>query len=384
MSNDPKAPLTEAEKEASSTMTELLLGKSSIVDRTERVQNALEKHIDQNKVQFLPRFEEYLGGATFDATNGQYAEVTAERKTEIEKRLGELGELMADADFGWWLDGAINISLYRQDGNFIRDHKDVDISISFDDLPVLEKQLRARGYMIVYANRDQYTETERCLEIVSADEIKQRNLGELQIARVDADGKINGEFDHLNFIDLHVLHRGADGSVTVPYSGVVFPKEYFETTGRTFVAKNGRSINLSHPVIVAYHKVESGRDYDFSDITMMRDLLSDTDVRMLESIFQKEPQRILERYSPSIKKTFEQINSEMSDAEIISALEQTGISRDPDGALFVKKFPQYLRSHGEMTSEDFMQVLFIEIKVVEKLSKRAQLKIDKLHEALGR
>jgi len=383
MSHDPKLSLAELETETTPTRVEPLLNEPVVVDRTERIQSALETQTDQNKVQFLPRFEEYLGGATFDAQTGRYAEVSPERKAEIEKDLGELGELMAGADFGWWLDGAINVSLYQEDGNFIRDHKDVDMSISVDNLPALEKQLYARGSAIVYVDRDRYTETERCLEIVSADEIKERNLGKLQIVRLNADGKISSNSDQLNFIDLHVLQRGADGSVTIPYSGVTFPKEYFETN-HTHVAKNGRSIHLSHPAIVAYHKVESGRDYDFSDITLMRGMLSDADVRMLENIFQKEPERILERYSPVIKNAFDQLNPEMSDAEIISVLEQTGISQDPDAAAFIKNFPRYLHTHSEMTSEDFMQALFAEIKVTEKLGKRAQSKIDKLHKALGR
>ncbi len=348
---------------------------------SERVRRALE-HSGQNfKTQFLKKFDDF-SGANFDETIKKYQGPTTERKIEIEKRLNDLGELMEGAEFGWWLDGAINISLLQGDGSFIRDHKDVDMSISVENLPALEKQLATRGYTIIFSDRTRYTETQRCVEVVSAVEIAERALSELQIARINPNGMINNEHDKLNFIDLHIIVSNEDGTKTIPYSGTTFPAEYF-AHGRIYTTTSGRLVNLSHPALVAYHKIETGRNYDLTDITLLKEHLTAADILMLDGVFKNEPERILQRYAPTIKKGFEDLKTTMSDEEIRTTLAKTGVVRDPDAARFVDEFPKFYREHSEMNAEEFFQKLLKSAKIVDKLHMRAQEKIEKLYRALG-
>ena len=330
------------------------------------------------KIQFLPRFEEFKGGEVDD--EGKYAEPSPERKAEIERRLDQLGDIMDGASFDYHLDGAINISLIQD--RFIRDHKDVDMSVADADLGALEEQLKKKGYVIVYADRNRYTETQRCLEVVSAAEVQKRKLYELQLARVDANGKIQEDFGELNFIDLHVPHRDAEGNIFIENSGVTLPAKYFEKN-KTHQTPGGHEIPVSHPVVVAYHKVESGRDYDFQDIAHLKDQLSQEDVAFLVETFEHEPERKLEQYVPMMEKIFARVNPEMTTEEVSSQLEKTGIGKDPEGKAFIAEFPGLLKADPKMNKETFVALFMDRMHVKDKLDARAKEKVERLKKALA-
>jgi len=329
------------------------------------------------KIQYLPRFEEFKGGQVDEA--GKYAEPSPERKAEIEKRLDQLGNIMDGANFDYHLDGAINVSLLQN--KFIRDHKDVDISVADEDLEALDEQLKRKGYVIVYADRDRYTDTHQCLEVVSAKEVVERKLQELQLAKVDGDGKIKDDYGELNFIDLHVPHRDKEGNITIESSGVTLPAKYFQRDQK-YQTQAGHEISISNPVVVAYHKVESGRDYDFQDISHLKDYLSDEDVAFLTDVFRQEPERKIQRYTPIVKKIFSGINPSMSPEEIMGQLEKSGISKDPDGKAFIAEFPEILKANPNMDEEQFLALFMEKFRMREKLEVQAQEKIGKLHKAL--
>lgn len=69
---------------------------------------------------------------------------TKKEKEDLDKSIEQLGNLFADADFYWQLDGALNISLYR--GEYIGVHKDIDLSIDFRDLEKIEPFLNQKGF----------------------------------------------------------------------------------------------------------------------------------------------------------------------------------------------------------------------------------------------
>lgn len=335
-----------------------------------------KKEVGQ-KIQYLPRFEEFKGGKVDEA--GKYAEPSPERKAEIERRLDQLGDIMDGASFDYHLDGAINVSLLQK--KFIRDHKDVDISVADDDLQALDEQIKKKGYVIVYADRDKYTETHRCLEVVSAKEIAERKLGELQIAKVDKQGKIKDDYAELNFIDLHVPHRTDNGDIIIGGSGVSLPAKYFQRIEK-YHTQGGHEIPVSHPVVIAYHKVESGRDYDFQDISHLRDYLTDEDKKFLVGIFEQEPERKVQQYLPMIKKMFASVNPGMRPDEILSQLEKSGVGKDPDGRVFIDEFPANFKGNPDMGEEEFVRLFTEKVKLKEKLETRAKEKIDKLRKAL--
>lgn len=323
------------------------------------------------KIQFLPRFEELKGGQV--DKQGKYTEPSLEQKVEIERRLDQLGDIMDGANFDYHLDGAINVSFLHN--KFIRYHKDVDISIVYEDLEALDKQLKMKNHVIVYANRDNFTDTHQCLEIVSAKEITQRKLDELQLAKVDSNGIIR------DFIDLHVHPKDKAGNITIENSGVVFPAKYFQKD-KKYYTQGGHEIPVSHPVVVAYHKVESGRDYDFHDISYLKEYLSDEDVAFLTNVFKQEPERKLQQYLPAIKKMFAGINPGMRPDEIMDQMEKSGISKESDGKAFIAEFPDILKTDPAMNEKQFVALFMEKLKLKEKLDARAKEKLDKLYKAL--
>jgi len=340
-----------------------------------------KEKVDDLKFQFFPKFESFTGGQA--DKEGKYSEPTAERGAEIERRLDQLGEIMAGAGFDYLLDGAINISLLKN--KFIRDHKDVDISIVDQDLMALDEQIKKKGYVIVSAARDKATDSQRCLEIVSPQEIIERNLRELQLARIDDDGKILNDSKDINFIDLHVHHRDSVGNIVINYSKVNLPAKYFQENGR-YQTASGYEIPISHPVVVAYHKVESGRDYDFTDIGYLKDLLSEEDKSFLLDLFEQEPKRALEQFTLKVKEIFSDINPQMPAEEIKSQLEKSGIGKDPRGRAFIEDFLKMLVAEPEMNEARFIAIVAekFEIKIeIEKRKVQAKNKVDKLKEALG-
>lgn len=342
-----------------------------------------EQKIDHLKFQYLPIFPEFQGGVIDE--QGKYQEPNTERAEEINNRLDELGEIMEGADFEFWLDGAINISLIQ--GKYIRDHKDVDISITQDNLPDLEKQLKAKGYVIVYANREKNTATQRCWETVGASEIISRNLKELLLVKVDESGKIQDTDDVLNFVDLHVHRQDEEENLIISYSGAVIPRHYCDRY-KTHTTKSGHKIPVSHPVLVAYHKAEQGRDYDFTDIAHLRNNLSEEDRDFLVAILEAEPQYRIERYKPFLSSVFDRINIDMSEDEIKQLLMEYPVfatfkAQDANVARFIEDFPNYYKAHPHITADEFIDYLFTTTKIKEKLQQNAQDKIDKLRKAFG-
>lgn len=329
----------------------------------------------RQKLQFLPAFEEsFVGGKT--NSEGKYVEPSPERRAFLEQQLDQFGALMSGAKFHYVLDGALNISLLNK--TFIRDHKDIDMSVVDADLEALDAFLRSRGYAIVFTHREKKTEKKRCLEVVSAKDIVERKLQDLSVARINDRGIIQNTHEMVNFMDLHVHHTDADENLVLSDGGAVIPKKYAKSVD-VYRTINGHSIPVSHPVLVAYHKTKSGRDHDYHDISYLNAFLSDEDRRFLRDLIQREQERKLRNAIPRAKQLFTQFDRRMSAEEIIEILERAGLGKNMEERAFIKEFPVLYKNNLSMDDEKFVTLLMDRLEV----KKKAQEKLDRLERALS-
>lgn len=237
---------------------------------------------------------------------------TPEEKARMDANLVKLGEVFADSDVRWHLDGAMNISLIR--GEYIGIHKDIDISVEQDDLEKLDGQLEKNGYglFLHYPKDPQNPKSEKVLERVGAKKFREAPAAHRTIAAIDEYGKIR-KGENLNFIDVHVISRTETGK-HIGRSGVELPSRWSETRAIIF---QGKKINLCHPAEIAYFKLHDTRAYDKTDLRALAETgqLTLEDVHEIEVVSEQEalvPWTLLNRVAG-------RINQKMSAAEIFSS-----------------------------------------------------------------
>lgn len=208
---------------------------------------------------------------------GEYKEPTPEQKEKFKKRIERVSEVFEGADFRWRLDGASNISLYGD--KLIRDHNDLDIGIFQEDLVKLDELLSKQGFGI-FVNFEEGGR--RLMRRVTIKELLTLNERDLSICKIDPSGKIQKETtEPFNFVDLHVEKRDIEGSIVSN-----LPKFFFDPIKKKL--PNGKEINLSQPVLVAYHKLHSNRPHDLVDLQKLKSHLQKKDFSMLRESLEKE------------------------------------------------------------------------------------------------
>lgn len=323
-----------------------------------------------HRYQPIPLWEEFHGGELDEV--GEYREPTPERREKIENGLERLAEVFAGADFPWTLDGAVNISLYR--GRFMRDHKDLDISVFSDDLHKLESLLKAHSYGL-FVSRGM-GEQEMLVERVRADQLEaELHVGDpnIMIITIDAEDKIARDVeDPINYSDLHVhvLEKEQQG-ILIHYTGMTLPKRFFEPIRKEL--PSGKSINLSQPGIVAYHKLHANRAYDRTDLGRLRPYLREEDFRMLKDILPREKAKIEQAALRVLREIWDSIADSPRNPPVISEKifmhpEVAKHKVYPDIAEYVSSLSQFVATHPTLTFEEFS------MKAIERLPPLIQLK----------
>lgn len=215
--------------------------------------------------------------------NGEFSPPTPERQQRFEAKMDTLAEVFDGFEASWFLDGATNISLYE--GEQIRDHSDVDVSIFEEDAGTLQEHLRNRGYSIFCKSNDsaeQYAEVD-----AEHEDLKEyRQTGNLYLISYDEEGGPDrSRSKEFNLVDLHPESRNKNGDV-VTKSGGVLPKEYFEPI--PLERENHGTIQLSHPAVVAFHKLHMNRDKDMIDLRKLAPYLKEEDFGVLKNALQQE------------------------------------------------------------------------------------------------
>lgn len=333
-------------------------------------------------VEERPFFGEFTG-ADLEETTHEFRKPTVEEEKWFKERVKRISEIFENADFLWYLDGAINISLYGD--KQIRAHKDIDISVFREDLDKVEKLLRKEGFAI-FINFEK--NSKKFMKKVTVEELTTLDNPDLSICKVDPDGKIQKESaDPFNFTDLHVHRRDAEGNTIISYNEVTLPKEYFEPIKKEL--PNGKKINLSQPAIVAYHKLHSDRPHDFKDLEKLRPYLQEKDFTMLRESLKRE----IEEKKRKIKEKLQELWGFLSpllefthDQKVISEKlwEHSELQKLRDNRTaseYVSSISRYISEKPDITFDDFlnqsMTILKLEEWAEQKLKSIDQLEFER-------
>ncbi|MFA5048057.1 MAG: hypothetical protein WC516_03430 [Patescibacteria group bacterium] len=300
----------------------------------------------------------------------------------MNESLSQLAELFRDSSVTWLLDGALNISLFR--GDWIGVHKDVDISVERDQLRTLEAELAAKGYGLFFSIPPKEGGTSYTMRRVNADDFARAKESSLSVVAIDADGRILDDAP-LNYLDVHVIARNEEGQPISP-TGSVLPEGWL----RPLPAKidNGGVINLSQPARIAYYKIRSEREYDFTDLERLAETGYLTEggldavVRVCQNDFQlglekgeREIGKVLARMKPGTtpEQVFEIFLSLPAFAERIN--EQTEETYRGIARLYAEAYAQ----DGESSARGIFESLLVHYKINEREEER-QARIEHLRE----
>jgi len=331
-------------------------------------------------IEERPFWGEFRGGEVDEV--GEYKEPTPEQKERFERRIERVSEIFENADFQWYLDGATNISLYRD--KQIRDHKDLDISVFQEDLAKLEELLAKQGFGI-FINYDE--NGKRLMRKVTTAELATLEKPDLSICKIGPDGKIQKETkDPFNFVDLHIHSKDTEGNVVIFYNGATLPKEFFEPVKKKL--PNGKEINLSQPAIVAYHKLHSNRPYDLTDLQKLRPYLQERDFQMLreslkreiektEKMVREKLQEVWDSLTPMLKLTHDQ---KLISEKIWKHPDLQKRRNDQKVSEFVSSISQYISENPNITFEDFLSQSLAILKLREQTEQKLKV-IDQLEKS---
>jgi hypothetical protein len=241
---------------------------------------------------------------------------TPEQKEDMDRRLSELADAFEGSSINWHMDGALNISLMN--GEYIGNHKDVDLSIEKNELAELEAQLLKNGFGLFLSRTEDETKNKVMRRVGHAD-FADSDTEHMLIAAIDENGQIRRD-KSLNFVDTHIVERNKNGQA-LGNSGVVIPDKWTKPYPVEF---QGKQINLSHPGKVLYYKLHERRGYDTTDIQRLIETgkVTEEDVADVERIFENEFIANIERGRKIFKTVADQLTPEMSTDQIFEILLQ--------------------------------------------------------------
>lgn len=331
-------------------------------------------------IEERPFWGEFRGGEIDEV--GEYKEPTPEQKEKFEKRVERVSEIFENADFQWYLDGATNISLYRD--KLMRDHKDLDMSVFQEDLAKLDELLTKQGFGI-FVNFDE--NGKRLMRKVATEELAILDKPDLSICKIGPDGKIQRETtDPFNFVDLHVHSKDIEGNTVIFYNGATLPKEFFEPVKKEL--PNGKEINLSQPAVVAYHKLHSNRQYDLTDLQRLRPNLQEKDFGMLRESLEREIEETEKKVKEKLQEAWDSLSPILEltrDQKVISEKlwEHPDLQKrrgDQKVSEYVSSISQYISENPEATFDDFLNQSLSILKPREQVEQKLKV-IDRLEKS---
>lgn len=312
--------------------------KQNSPTNTSEQQNSLDDLRATNKIQARPSF---FDEKPVDQPSDFYQqEVTEEFRQDITYKLTKLGNIFANSDINWQLDGAINISLAKQD--FIRQHKDIDLTIDPEDLEKLEKQLFDNGYALFLSQPHPNPKKKQMLW-ATTQEFQQAPQDQLMIAAINPDGTLNSS-EKLNYIDVHLIHRNQNHQ-PLSFTGTPLPDEWYQPQPIKF---NDTIINLSHPAKTTYFKLHSDRPFDQIDLEKFAhtDQLSADDLKKVATILETEHQQNLKTINYIITDIAPAISLSQDSESILSIMQKnptiSQMTKSPQAQIMLKKLATQL------------------------------------------
>ncbi len=316
--------------------------------------------------------------------SGNYSKPTEDQKEKFSTALRELSEIFENANFPWYLDGAMNISIYL--GDQIRQHKDIDISIFKEDLGKLNNLLKGKGFGVFIISEEG---NKQMLRLLDVEELLKLASYHLCIKKIDSNGIIQDREDSLfSNVDLHVHDRDENGNTIINYSGSKFSKEYFKQIQHEL--PNNKTINLSHPAIVFYHKLYAydkiNRPYDLLDLEKLAPKLETKDFEMLRGVVESE----FEKRIDQIRQVFESLWQFLTPILELSKdgatikqklLQHSEITKkinikDQKTIDYVDIISQYISENSNISKEDFINKSLEITKPLEWLQERMKILMD--------
>lgn len=296
---------------------------------------------------------------------------TPEQKEDMDRRLSELADAFEGSDFNWHMDGALNISLMN--GNYIGNHKDVDLSIEKSELAKLEAQLLKKGFGLFLSRTEDKTKSKIMRRVGYAD-FADSDTEHMLIAAIDENGQILRD-KALNFIDTHLVKRNEEGQA-FGNSGVVIPDKWTKPYPVEF---QGKQINLSHPGKVLYYKLHQGRGYDTTDIRRLIETgkVTEEDVVDVEKVFESEFTANVERGRRIFGAVAKRLTPEMNVDRILDViLQQRELTKGGEGAREAfRPLAQKIYESDDKSADSMIDIAIGLFKVEEKNNqKREEIK----------
>ncbi len=180
------------------------------------------------------------------------AEVSPERKAELSKELTTVLDFFESAGIDTYIAGGSGLDLL--DGEWNRDHQDLDVAIMGGNRQKFFEAATESGFMI----------TDPDHKVLSVDDITNTDTENAFIFRTNEQGSTQCEVMFLN--------ETPTGDVQLVRS-VAAPKSSYEQA--PVVKVNGREVKLQPPEIILFHKLANGRRKDLADAKKVWEHLSD-------------------------------------------------------------------------------------------------------------
>ncbi|HAS00153.1 MAG: hypothetical protein US57_C0002G0046 [Candidatus Moranbacteria bacterium GW2011_GWC2_37_73] len=214
--------------------------------------------------------------------DGTRVVLTKERKLQIITMLCELEKLFDCSGLSWIVDGGLSVSILL--GDFIGEHRDLDLAVEEFQLEKLQEWIERKGYGLFVTLGVQSRET-MFMKRVNWKEFSTADTYLFWIIAVDENGLIQKD-KSLSFINVHIIRRNELGN-PLSWGKKVLPAHWFYSEVVEF---QGSVLNVASPLKTAYYKLRSMRNYDLTDLRHMLEagLIPCADIEEIESVLNAE------------------------------------------------------------------------------------------------
>jgi len=318
-------------------------------------QPELKEQSDLREKYKFQREIPFKGGAVLSNEDTERRPCKPKEKEWLDKSLEKLGDLFADADFFWQLDGGLTISLYC--GKYIGVHKDIDISVDSHEIEKVGSFLDKKGFgFFLSTYRAERNEDE--FERVDAKHFVESQGKQHYIIAMDENGAIKhgkGRFA----IDTHVITWNENGE-PISATEIPIPREWLKPGVMRFHEKN---ICCAHPAWTAFHKLFFTRAYDDNDLKLLAESggLSTEDVDLIEKTFDTHSKVIKDKINDFCARVLPKIENEDDEERVFNILINDEIVRGQDNQetiQFFRDLAEELLKNNNRTKEGLSKYIF--------------------------
>lgn len=214
--------------------------------------------------------------------DGSRAPLTMERKNQLCVMLSEVERLFDCTGLSWSIDGGLSVSLLK--GEFIGEHRDLDIAVESRQLRQLQEMIEGKRFGLFVTLNVEKRET-MVMKRVDWKNFSRANTYLFWIIAVDENGLIQKD-KPLSFINVHIIRRNKQG-IPLSEGKRELPVHWFYPRAVEF---QGSFLNVAAPIKTVYFKLQSLRNYDLTDIRHLFEAgsISLSDIEEIESILNAE------------------------------------------------------------------------------------------------